>query len=124
MKNPPVPQEAFKYMAPFCTPESTPENWEVVFTEPTSGWITPDGVYYPCNLNEHLVLAQILRLPKASMRDFLGYGSTLHVRACADDWPYQITDAQCGVLGQIAIGIYATQEFAKFVKDRETLLRG
>ena len=46
-------EEIFNIMRPYLFEDSTIEQWEVDYQKARSGWISPEGVFYPCSRWEH-----------------------------------------------------------------------
>jgi hypothetical protein len=119
--NPKVSESAFYQMHMFLKEGSTPDSWEVDYTKATVGWLTFDGVFYPCGFTEHVSLADELGI-KEGVSSFFNPGDVLHIYDVSPSfYPYYATDAQVNVLFELAKAQGKTEEFQKWVEARDQI---
>ena len=102
-----VTDKAFEIMKPFCTAESTAELWELNPSKVDRGWISPDGIFYPCGYWEHDDLIEEL-LGITPMQHAESNSTTdgwFWVKSvCPSQWnDYYMPDAVSAVLHDIAM---------------------
>lgn len=120
--NPKVSESAFYQMHWFLKEGSTPESWEVDYTKATVGWVTPDGIFYPCGFTGHVELAKELGFEKRVAKFTTPVGGILHIFDVDPDfYPYHVTDAQVNVLFDVAKAQGKIKEFQKWLEERDKI---
>jgi hypothetical protein len=119
-----VTDKAFEIMKPFCTAESTAELWELNHSKVDRGWISPDGIFYPCGYWEHddlieellgLTPMQHAMANSAATKDWFWVKSV-----CPSQWDdYYMPDAVSAVLHDIAMSKGFEKELQAFQKEKD-----
>ena len=116
-------EEIFKIIEPYLLEGSTPEQWEVDYSKARSGWISPEGVFYPCSRYEHGDLLFFLTEGR------IGYTSSLNTKWIHVYMPlsenlnnYNWNDEQLYPLLKLAEATGCLSEYERFIKIRDIYL--
>ena len=115
-------EEIFNIMRPYLLEGSNIEQWEVDYRKARSGWISPEGVFYPCSRWEHGDLINLLTDGQIQYMNSLNT-KWIHVYMPLSETliNYSCEDAQLYPLLKLAEATGCLADYKKFIKTRECL---